>query len=106
MSSDDLEPHRRRQEDLPFPSVELIVYQIGELKSLVNAGFERMDGRFDQAENRLTSLEKFRERQEERDRAAAAQSQFITSRWLPIFLLAVTIAVNVVLVLAGGDSPK
>ena len=99
--SDD-SPHRRRMTDQPTGNLELILYQISELKAQLREGFAKMDGRFDAAETRITSLERFREREEERARTAAAQSNTINARWVPIVLALVGLAVTVYLATKGG----
>lgn len=101
LDPDDL-PHRRRLEDSPLPSADLIIYQLGELKAAMTAGFERIDGRFTDMDKRVGSLERFREREEERARVEAMSSQMLNSRWLPLGLALVSIAVTVTLFVIKG----
>ena len=101
---DDLMPERRRIDDQGFQSIELVLYQIGELKAAVREGFQKMEGRFDKVDSRLTALERFRERVEERDRADADSSQTVNSRWVPVMIATVTVVVTVILFLAQNGA--
>jgi hypothetical protein len=92
---------RRRSDHMPTPSQELIVYQLGELKVVVERGFERMDGRFDRIEERVISLERFRERIEERDRAAVTSQDDTMANLVKLALAAMTIVGTVLYLLAN-----
>lgn len=98
---DEFPPPRRRIHDLPGTTGELILYQLSELKAQVAEGFQKIEGRFDKVEDRVGSLERFRERQEERDRTEAQQSGTVNARWVPIALGLATILAMVFLFLAG-----
>ena len=98
---DDFGPQQRRQDDTGFQSIELILYQLGELKATVERGFQKMEGRFDRVEDRLSSLERFRERVEERDRADSDTATTVNSRWVPILLGVVTITAMIALAIYG-----
>lgn len=81
---------------------KLILYQLGELKSAVSEGFAKIEGRFDRVEDRVSSLERFRERQEERDRADATATQNVNSRWVPIVLGLLALGVTIAVALSQG----
>lgn len=98
-----LNPERRRQEDQSFQSIELILYQLGELKAAVREGFMKMEGRFDKVDARLTALERFRERVEERDRADADTSTTVNARWVPIALAIFAVIVTIGLALVQSQ---
>ena len=102
MEEMDPNPERRRVDDQNFHSIELILYQIGELKAAVREGFSKMEGRFDQVEARLTSLERFRERSEERDRAQADTTKTVNARWVPIAIAVFTVLATFILWLIGN----
>lgn len=106
-------PARRRMEDLPTSTAELILYQLSEMKAQVREGFARMDGRFekvegrfDRVEERVAGLERFRERVEEREKTEAASANTINARWVPIFLaiLGVVVTIAIVLLTNGGGA--
>lgn len=97
MTSED--PLSRQADQI---NLQLLVYQLGELKVLVEKGFDRMEGRFDRAEERITSLERFRERVETREAAEAEASGVVTSRWVPIGLAIFTAGMTILLFLIGG----
>lgn len=97
---------RRAQDRYPGPeAVGVILAQltrdIAEVKGAVKEGFSEMRQQFGQFEQRLSAMERFRERVEERDRALAKSEGNLTVR-LPIIALALTvltIVVSVVIVL-------
>lgn len=99
LSDDD--PQRRRVDDLPLQNVELILYQLGELKADIREFREEMKARLDRVEARLGALERFRERMEERDRADAAASSTVNARWVPIAIAVLSVVVTVILFLVG-----
>lgn len=76
-------PQQRRGEDTGFKSEDLILYQLAELKATVERGFQKMEGRFDRNEDRLSSLEKFRERVETAQIADAQNSARTRATWVP-----------------------
>ncbi len=96
--SEDVPP-RRRGSDLPVNNIELILYQLSEIKAEVREGFQKMEARFDRVEDRLGALERFRERVEERDRAEAQSGSNLNARWVPILLFVGTAMVTVILFL-------
>ena len=100
MGSDDIPP-RRRQKDMPVGNIELILYQLSEIKSEVREGFQKMEGRFDRVEDRVGALERFRARQEQADEAAAANTTLINGRWVPLILTLLTLTATVILFLVG-----
>lgn len=97
LPDEELKPHQRRVDDITPPSFELILYQLGELKAAVREGFQRMEGRFDRVEDRLSALERFRERVETRDRTEAQTTQTVNARWVPIAIAIFTTVVFIVL---------
>lgn len=110
-----MSPQRRRIEDTGLPPTELILYQLSELKSQ----FSRLEGdlktqgaRFEgllresvqeiktmmrPLEERVGSLERFRDRLEERDRVEAQASQKVRAWWVPWSIAAATLIVTVAL---------
>lgn len=54
---------------------------MGELKLTMREGFGRLDTQMEQFELRMTALERFRERVEERDRALARAEGALSMRW-------------------------
>lgn len=100
-SSDDA-PERRRVDDMPLQNVELILYQLGELKADIREFREEMKARLDRVETRLVALERFRERTEERDRAEAAQASTVNARWVPVSIALLSVIVTVLLFVAGA----
>lgn len=96
-------PPRRRGQDMPVGNIELILYQLSEIKAEVREGFQKMEGRFDRVEQRIGSLERFRAKVEERDEAAAAASSMVNSRWVPILMGISMAVVTVILFLVGNQ---
>jgi hypothetical protein len=98
MSKEDEHPLGRRDIDqygTPSPEV-LHVLLLGvkdsliDLKVSVEKGFTELKVQFDHVEKRVTSLEGFRERVEERDRALAKAEGNLTLR-LPVVALIITV---------------
>ena len=75
---------------------ELIIYQLAELKGDLREGFAKLESRFVSVEDRLVHLERFRERVETREKAAADSSTRLDARWIPILSIFVTLTVTVV----------
>lgn len=86
MSDGEATPHARRLTDAPTGNLELILYQLGELKSDVREGFARVEANFDGMDRRMKALENFRERVEERERQAARAEGNTNNRVIPIAL--------------------
>lgn len=85
------------------PSYELIVYQLGEVKSVVEKGFQRLEDKVDGLAERTASLERFKERVEERERAMAQQADSSKSDLIRALLGLIAIVGAVVyFVVQGG----
>lgn len=82
---------------MPVGNIELILYQLSEIKSEVREGFQKMEGRFDRVEDRIGALERFRARVEQRDEAEAASVSMANSRWVPILIALLSTATIIVL---------
>lgn len=65
-------PDHRRKEGVPLePSLELILYQLGELRGATEQGFDRLEHRFAEMERRVVSVEKWQAAREAVDRERA-----------------------------------
>lgn len=99
---DDRPLGRRDIDQYGAPSPEVLhVLLLGvkdslvEIKLSVEKGFTELKLQFDHVEKRVTALEGFRERSEERDRALARAEGNLTLR-LPVVALIVTVMTFVV----------
>lgn len=107
MSDDEVArslPRRRATDRDGAADLDLILYQLSEMKGDLKEGFARMEGRFDRVEDRIILLERFRERTEARERALAEQSTSINHRWVPIALGLLAISTTIALFVLQGAS--
>jgi vacuolar-type H+-ATPase subunit E/Vma4 len=81
--------------------MELILYQLGELKNAVESGFSRLELRHDRLEARVAALEAFRERTGERERVALENSNDTQANLVKAVLAALTIIATILYLVAN-----
>jgi hypothetical protein len=83
------------------PSPELIVYQLGEVRRVVEQGFRDIREQGVRTEERLAALELFRERVEERERASALAAGDTQANLVKAVLAALTILGTLLYIIAN-----